>query len=52
MEENRQLRELFGLIHERPAIEANEIYTRIRSSDDPFEVLELVRQADLLLPRP
>lgn len=52
MEENRQLRELFGLIHERPAIEANEIYTRIRRCDDPFEVLELVRQADLLLPRP
>jgi hypothetical protein len=50
IEENRQLRELFNLIHERPAVEANEIYNRIRRSDNPLEVLQLVKQADLLLP--
>ena len=50
MEENQQLRELFSLMHERPAIEANEVYKRLRVSDDPLEVLQLVKQADLLLP--
>lgn len=50
MDENRQLRELFSLVHERPAVEANEIFKRIRTTEDPLEVLELVNQADLLIP--
>jgi hypothetical protein len=46
MEENRALRELFTLIHERPRMEANQICECIRESKDPLEVLQLVKQAD------
>ena len=52
MEENRQLRELLSIIHESPALEASEVYKRLRSSPDPLDVLHLIKQADLLLPIP
>lgn len=50
MEENQQLRELFNLMHERPAKEASEVYKRLRANDDPLKVLQVIKQADLLLP--
>lgn len=31
-------------------MEASEIFKRVRASEDPLEVLSLVKQADLLLP--
>ena len=49
-DENQQLRELIDLIHERPYVEATEIFRRIRMNDDPLTVLKLIKEADLLLP--
>ncbi|RGP81054.1 hypothetical protein FLONG3_843 [Fusarium longipes] len=52
MLENQQYRELFNAIHERPDCEAQEIFNRIRTSNEPFSVLEAVKQAEVLLPDP
>jgi hypothetical protein len=52
MLENQQYRELFNAIHERPDCEAQEIFNRIRSSNEPLSVLEAIKQAEVLLPDP
>jgi hypothetical protein len=52
MVENQQYRELFNAIHTRPACEAQEIYNRLRTSNQPLNVLESIKQADVLLPNP
>ncbi|KAI7764089.1 hypothetical protein LZL87_006471 [Fusarium oxysporum] len=49
--ENQQYRELFDAINKKPECEAQEIFNRLRSSDQPLTVLESVRQAEVLLPR-
>lgn len=49
MQENRDLRELFAMVHGRSAVESQEIFKRIRACDDPLMVLHLVKQAQLLL---
>lgn len=50
--ENQHLKTLFHLIHSRPEVEAQEIFRRIRESDEPLAVLESVRQAEMLMPSP
>ncbi|KAL3601798.1 hypothetical protein FPOAC2_06072 [Fusarium poae] len=52
MLENQQYRELFNAIHERPDCEAQEIFNRIRASNEPLSVLEAIKQAEVLLPGP
>ncbi|CEI62123.1 hypothetical protein FVEN_g10371 [Fusarium venenatum] len=52
MLENQQYRELFNAIHERPDCEAQEIFNRIRISNEPLSVLEAIKQAEVLLPDP
>lgn len=47
--ENTQLRDLLRAVHDRPQMEAQEIYRRLRTSSDPLAVLESVKHADLLL---
>lgn len=47
--ENEQLMELYSFLHSRPEAEAREVFDRIRASNDPFAVLQLVKQGDLLL---
>lgn len=49
--ENQQYRELFDAINKKPECEAQEIFNRLRSSDQPLTVLESVRQAEVLLPK-
>ena len=50
MMENQQYRELYNAIHERPDREAQEIFNRIRASNEPFSVLEAIKEAEVLLP--
>ncbi|KAF5623496.1 Nit-4-like protein [Fusarium sp. NRRL 25303] len=50
--ENQQYRELFDAINNKPECEAQEIFNRLRSSDQPLAVLESMRQAEVLLPKP
>ncbi|KAF9774768.1 hypothetical protein IL306_007198, partial [Fusarium sp. DS 682] len=50
--ENQQYRELCDAIHKKPECEAQEIFNRLRSSDQPLTVLESLKQAELLLPKP
>ncbi|EKJ68898.1 hypothetical protein FPSE_10924 [Fusarium pseudograminearum CS3096] len=50
MLENQQYRELFNAIRDRPDCEAQEIYNRIRKSNEPFSVLEAIKEAEVLLP--
>ncbi|KAM0359918.1 hypothetical protein HYE67_001856 [Fusarium culmorum] len=52
MLENQQYRELFSAIHDRPDYEAQEIYNRIRKSNEPLSVLEAIKEAEVLLPDP
>lgn len=48
--ENSQFKELFGALHNRRENEAQEIFRRLRTSNEPLEVLEAIKQADMLLP--
>jgi hypothetical protein len=50
--ENNQLKELYSFLRNRPEAEAQEIFNRIRASDDPISVLQFVKQGDLLLLNP
>lgn len=50
--ENQQYRELFDAINKKPECEAQEIFNRLRSSDQPLAVLESMKQAEALLPKP
>ncbi|KAK4222661.1 nitrogen assimilation transcription factor nirA, partial [Podospora fimiseda] len=50
--ENQDLRELFCYIKRRPEDEAFEIYKRLRTADDPIQVLNFFRHADTLLLMP
>jgi hypothetical protein len=52
MLENQQYRELFNAIHERSDCEAQEIFNRIRTTNEPLSVLEAIKQAEVLLPDP
>ncbi|KAG9942607.1 hypothetical protein KCU85_g9175, partial [Aureobasidium melanogenum] len=47
--ENTQLRTLYDFLQNRPLVEAEEIFRRIRSTQDPLEVLRHVTTADLLM---
>lgn len=47
--ENSQLRTLYDFLQNRTMIEAEEILRRIRSTQDPLEVLRHVTTADLLM---
>ncbi|KAI3558861.1 hypothetical protein CABS02_00901 [Colletotrichum abscissum] len=47
--ENDDLHELMRDLYSRPEAEATEIFNRLRSTGDPFHVLDLVRVGDLLL---
>ncbi|KAF5234649.1 hypothetical protein FANTH_12001 [Fusarium anthophilum] len=49
--ENQQYRELFDAINKKPECEAQEIFNRLRSSDQPLAVLESMRQTEALLPK-
>lgn len=51
-QENTSLRELLETIQDRPQVDSQEIIRRLRISDDPLVVLETLKQADILLPRP
>jgi hypothetical protein len=51
-QELEQLKELLGLIRDRSPQEAHEIVNRLRTADDPLDVLHAVKQAGLLLPTP
>jgi len=46
------MQELYGYLQERPAAEVSEIVRRIRSTDDPLDVLRFIQEGDLLLQRP
>ncbi|KAG4255551.1 hypothetical protein FPRO04_08496 [Fusarium proliferatum] len=50
--ENQQYRELFDAINKKSECEAQELFNRLRSSDQPLAVLESMRQAEVLLPKP
>ncbi|KAL2752717.1 hypothetical protein ACRALDRAFT_2113171, partial [Sodiomyces alcalophilus JCM 7366] len=50
--EHAQYVELFNLLRDRPVDEAQEIFHRIRTSSEPAQVLQAVRQAEILLPFP
>lgn len=50
--ENQQLKELLKMLHQKSDIEAFEIFSRLRTSDDPIAVLKQVKEADVLLPTP
>ncbi|KAF5027613.1 hypothetical protein F66182_284 [Fusarium sp. NRRL 66182] len=52
MLENKQYRELFTAIHKRPDYEAREIFSRLRNSNQPLDVLQAIKQAEVLLPDP
>ncbi|CAD0096653.1 unnamed protein product [Aureobasidium vineae] len=47
--ENTQLRRLYDFLLNRPLVEAEEIFRRIRSTQDPLEVLRHVTTADMLM---
>ncbi|KAK1464785.1 hypothetical protein CMEL01_12140 [Colletotrichum melonis] len=47
--ENNDLHELIRDLSLRPEEEATEIFNRLRSTGDPFHVLDLVRVGDILL---
>ncbi|KAH0401812.1 hypothetical protein KCU89_g3781, partial [Aureobasidium melanogenum] len=47
--ENTQLRTLYDFLQNRPLIEAEEIFRRVRSTQDPLDVLRHVTTADLLM---
>lgn len=47
--ENSQLRTLYDFLQNRPTVEAEEIFRRIRNTQDPLEVLRHVTTADLLM---
>ncbi|KAL0940087.1 Nitrogen assimilation transcription factor nirA 5 [Colletotrichum truncatum] len=49
--ENEDLHELLRFLHSRPEEEAVEIFKRLRESGDALQVLDFVRNADLLLQR-
>ncbi|KAK7418274.1 hypothetical protein QQX98_004059 [Neonectria punicea] len=51
-QDNVRYRELFLLLRNKPRAESEDIFLRLRASDDPLRVLEAVRQADMLLPDP
>jgi hypothetical protein len=51
-QENDELRELYGYLRFRSEPEAYEIYRRIRTSNNPIEVLNFIKQADMLLMNP
>ncbi|OIW28590.1 hypothetical protein CONLIGDRAFT_387874 [Coniochaeta ligniaria NRRL 30616] len=50
-DENERLRELFGLLRQKSKPEAQDILSRIRSSEDPLAVWRSIKDAELLLPR-
>ncbi|KAK4160469.1 hypothetical protein QBC43DRAFT_219765 [Cladorrhinum sp. PSN259] len=50
--ENQDLRELISYIKKRPEEEAFEVYKRLRTADDPLQVLQFFRHADTLLLMP
>ncbi|KAK4182529.1 nitrogen assimilation transcription factor nirA, partial [Podospora australis] len=50
--ENREFRELFAYLRERPEHEAFEVYRRLRTTTDPLGTLQFVRDADALLAMP
>lgn len=47
--ENDQLRSLLDYIRSRSEVESMEIYRRVRTANDPLDVVELLRGGDLLL---
>ena len=47
--ENKVLRELYSFLRQRPLVEAEEIFRRIRNTDDPLEVHRHVVTAEYLL---
>ncbi|KAG9513112.1 hypothetical protein KCV07_g9019, partial [Aureobasidium melanogenum] len=47
--ENTQLRTLYNFLQNRPLFEAEEIFRRVRSTQDPLDVLRHVTTADLLM---
>lgn len=51
-QELMELRELYNNIRTRPEKEAFDIFTRIRNSNNPVEILRLIKEADLLLLNP
>ncbi|KAK7178312.1 hypothetical protein PSPO01_15644 [Paraphaeosphaeria sporulosa] len=51
-DERDQLQDLFDLLCTSPAAEAEELFRRLRTSRDPSSVLQMVRQAHLLLSEP
>lgn len=46
---NAQLHELYDFLRNRPFIEAEEIFRRIRSTENPLDVLRHVATADTLM---
>ncbi|CAD0113373.1 unnamed protein product, partial [Aureobasidium uvarum] len=48
-QENTQLRRLYDFLLNRPLLEAEEIFRRIRSTQDPLQVLRHVTTADMLM---
>ncbi|KAL6859873.1 hypothetical protein ACO1O0_003897 [Amphichorda felina] len=48
--ENNQYKELYTLLRDTPYAESSEILRRIKSTDNPLDVLGFIRQARLLLP--
>jgi hypothetical protein len=51
-DERGQLRDFFDLLCTSPAAEAEELFRRLRTSQDPSLVLQMARQAYLLLLEP
>jgi hypothetical protein len=49
-DERDQLRALFDILCTQPDAEAVELFRRLRTSQNPLSVLQVVRQAQLLLP--
>ncbi|OAA51725.1 Zn(2)-C6 fungal-type DNA-binding domain protein [Metarhizium rileyi] len=50
--ENEQLRELFRLLHTLPAEDGQEVLSKLKTADDPIQVLRSVQQAKLLINNP
>ncbi|KAK3994470.1 hypothetical protein QBC44DRAFT_286285 [Cladorrhinum sp. PSN332] len=50
--ENQDLKELLSYMKRRPEDEAFEVYKRLRTADDPLQVLQFFRHADTLLLMP
>ncbi|KAF1969360.1 hypothetical protein BU23DRAFT_438119, partial [Bimuria novae-zelandiae CBS 107.79] len=51
-DERDQLQDLFDLLCTSPDAEAEELFRRLRTSRNPLSVLQVVRQAHLLLSEP